>query len=224
MQLTELTRTLGWHRFDGALSGSIPQIRWAGDTLKTDGAMTLGLFGGRASIHGLEIEKPFSALRSIKMSATLDGLDLEQASRTFEFGRITGAVSGTIADLVFSQGQPAGFQAEIHTVDKPGTSRWISVEALNKITVVSSGNNAGSLYGGLAGWFDSFRYDKLGFKAALKNDTLTLRGIESKNGLEYLVVGSWIPPTVNIVSYTQEIGFSELVRRLEQAQKSGAKK
>ena len=32
---------------------------------------------------------------------------------------------------------------------------------------------------------------------------------------EYLVVGSFLPPTVNIVSHTQTIAFSELVRRLE---------
>ena len=126
-----------------------------------------------------------------------------------------GALSGTIENLVMSQGQPAEFNAEIHTVDKPGVSQWISVEALNKITVLSSGNDAGSLYGGLAGFFDFFRYSKLGFKAALKNDRLTLRGIESKGGLEYLVVGTLLPPTVNIVSYTQEISFSELMRRLE---------
>jgi hypothetical protein len=30
-----------------------------------------------------------------------------------------------------------------------------------------------------------------------------------------LVVGSFLPPTVNIVSHTQEIAFSELLRRLQ---------
>jgi hypothetical protein len=29
------------------------------------------------------------------------------------------------------------------------------------------------------------------------------------------VVGSWLPPTVNIISHTQNIAFSELMRRLE---------
>jgi len=28
-------------------------------------------------------------------------------------------------------------------------------------------------------------------------------------------VGSWLPPTVNVVSHTQSIAFSELLRRLE---------
>jgi hypothetical protein len=223
LKLAELTETLGWHRFGGALSGKIPAVHWAGGALKSDGTIDLSLFGGGATIRGMEVEKPLSSARSIKMSVRLDTLDLEQASETFEFGRISGAISGTIDNLVMAQGQPSEFNAEIHTVDKPGVSQWISVDALNKITVVSSGNDAGSLYGGLAGFFDFFRYGKLGFKAALKNDRLTLRGIESKGGQEYLVVGSWIPPTVNIVSYTQEIAFSELVRRLERVKKRSAK-
>lgn len=223
LKLAELTETLGWHRFGGALSGKIPAVHWAGGALKSDGTIDLSLFGGGATIRGMEVEKPLSSARSIKMSVRLDALDLEQASETFEFGRISGAISGTIDNLVMAQGQPSEFNAEIHTVDKPGVSQWISVDALNKITIVSSGNEAGSLYGGLAGLFDFFRYSKLGFKAALKNDRLTLRGIESKGGQEYLVVGSWIPPTVNIVSYTQEIAFSELVRRLERVKKSSAK-
>ena len=71
------------------------------------------------------------------------------------------------------------------------------------------------MYSGLAGFFDSFRYSKLGFKATLKNDRLTLRGVESEGDKEYLVVGSWLPPTVNVVSHTQSIAFSELLRRLE---------
>jgi hypothetical protein len=221
LKLDEVTNALGWHRFGGTLSGSIPRVRSAGGALIGDGTMTLSVFGGRAEIRGLEIEKPFSTLRAVRLDARLDGLDLEQASNTFEFGHISGAVSGTIDGLVLAQGQPEEFRAEIYTVDKPGVSRWISVEALNKITVVSSGNDAGSLYGGLASLFDFYRYSKLGFKASLKNDTLTLRGIESRDDREYLVVGTLLPPTVNIVSHTQEIGFSELMARLERVKNSG---
>jgi len=43
----------------------------------------------------------------------------------------------------------------------------------------------------------------------------SIRGVESEGDKEYLVVGSWLPPTVNVVSHTQSIAFSELLRRLE---------
>jgi hypothetical protein len=81
--------------------------------------------------------------------------------------------------------------------------------------VLSSGQSAGALYGGLAGLFDSFRYSKLGFKASLKNDLLSLRGVESRGDQEFLVIGSFLPPTVNVISHTQNIAFSELMHRLE---------
>jgi hypothetical protein len=224
IRLLDLTQSLGWFPFTGKLSGSIPQVRWTENSLKSDGVVALEAFGGRATIRGMEIENPLSHLRSIRMDAALEEINLEQASETFEFGRISGILAGTIRDLEFTQGQPAAFKADFHTVDRPGVSQWISVEALNNITVLSSGNEAGSIYGGLAGFFDFFRYRKLGFKAILKNDTLTLRGVESKEGKEFLVVGTLLPPTVNIISHTQAIGFSELLRRLERVKETGAPK
>ncbi|MBI4524777.1 MAG: hypothetical protein HY695_13320 [Deltaproteobacteria bacterium] len=224
LRLADLTQSFGWHRFGGTLSGSIPKVHWAGDSLRSDGVITLDVFGGQITIQGMTVEKPFLPVRAIGMNARLENLDLAQASETFEFGRISGVLAGSIEGLVISHGQPAQFKADIRSVDRPGVSQWISVEALNKITVLSSGNEAGFIYGGIAGLFESFRYSKLGFKAALKNDKLLLRGIESKEGKEYLVVGSFLPPTVNIISHTQEIGFSELLRRLERIQKTGSSK
>jgi len=167
----------------------------------------------------LEIDNPFSSLPSLKLDAKLNDIQLEQLTQTFAFGRISGILEGSIDNLVLTDGQPSELSADLHTVDRGGDQR-ISVEALNQITVLSSGKDAGALYGGLAGFFDSFRYSKLGFKATLKNDRLTLRGVERRNNQEMLVVGSFLPPTVNIVSHTQTIAFSELVRRLERINKT----
>jgi hypothetical protein len=44
-----------------------------------------------------------------------------------------------------------------------------------------------------------------------------LRGVKSEDGKEYLVVGSTLPPRVNVVSHSQVISFSEMVRRVAQA-------
>jgi hypothetical protein len=215
LQLEELTQALNWHRFTGTLTGSIPQVQSADNLLRTTGEIQAELFGGRMRISKLEIENPFSSLPSIKLDARLNDIQLEQVSSTFEFGRISGILEGSIEDLVLTNGQPAELRADFHSVEGRGAEQRISVEAINKITVLSSGQNAGALYGGLAGFFDSFRYSKLGFKATLKNDRLTLRGVETRGDQEFLVVGSFLPPTVNIISHTQNIAFSELLRRLE---------
>jgi hypothetical protein len=220
LQLQKLTEALGWYRFGGSLSGAIDKIEWTGDSLRSQGQIDIAVFGGQVRVTQLEAENPFSPVPSIKLNARFQNIQLEQASKTFEFGKISGVLAGTIDDLVMSAGQPSSFKANIYSVEKSGVSQRISVESLNKITVLSSGNDAGALYGGIAGFFDSFRYSKLGFKAALKNDNLTLHGVESRGGQDYLVVGSLIPPTVNVVSHTQEIAFAELVSRLKRIQKS----
>jgi hypothetical protein len=220
LQLQRLTEALGWYRFGGTLSGSIPQIEWAGGSLRSQGQIQVDVFGGRVQISKLEVESPFSSVPSVKLDALFRDIDLEQASETFAFGRISGTLEGTLNELVMTAGQPSQFRADVRSAEKPGVSQRISVESLNKITVLSSGNDAGALYGGIAGFFDSFRYSKLGFKATLRNDKLSLRGVESRGDSEYLVVGSLIPPSVNVVSHTQVIAFSELLRRLERIQES----
>jgi len=215
LQLQELTDAFNWPRFSGQLNGTIPEIESAGNTLRTRGEFQADLFGGRVRMSKLEIENPFSALASIKLSAKVESLELEQLTKTFAFGRISGILEGSVDDLVITDGQPSQLRADLHSVQRSGVDQRISVDALNKITVLSSGQDSGALYSGLAGFFDSFRYSKLGFKATLRNDRLTLQGVESQGDKELLVVGSFLPPTVNIVSHTQSIAFSELMRRLE---------
>ncbi|MSP40956.1 MAG: hypothetical protein EXR70_20905 [Deltaproteobacteria bacterium] len=219
LKLEELTQALDWPRFSGTLTGSIPQIQSAENQLRTQGEIHAELFGGQLRMGKFEIDNPFSALAAIKLEAKFSAIQLEQLSQTFAFGRISGILEGSIDDLVLSDGQPSELRADIHSVDRGGEQR-ISVEALNKITVLSSGEDAGAVYGGLASFFDSFRYSKLGFKATLKNDRLQLRGVESRGDQEMLVVGSLLPPTVNIVSHTQTIAFSELLKRLERINKT----
>jgi hypothetical protein len=224
LQLDRLTEALGWYRFGGTLSGSIPRIEWESGSLRSQGRIDVRVFGGRVQISELKVEDPFSSVPSIRLDARFRNIDLEQASRTFAFGRISGILEGTVDGLVVTAGQAAQFRADVHSVENSGVSQRISVESLNKLTVLSSGNDAGALYGGIAGFFDSFRYSKLGFKAVLRNDKLTLQGVESREDGEYLVVGSFLPPTVNVVSHTQTIAFSELLRRLERIQQSGKEK
>jgi hypothetical protein len=220
IQLQRLTESLGWYRFGGSLSGSIPKVEMAGNVLRSEGQIEIGVFGGHAQVSTTEIENPFSSLPAIKLNARFHEMHLEQMSETFAFGRISGILEGIITDLIIADGQPSQMQVDVHTVARSNSSQWISLEALDKITVLSSGENGSLIYGGIAGFFDEFRYSKMGFKATLRNDKLTLRGVESSDGKEFLVVGSLLPPTVNVISHTREIGFSDLMKRLEQIQKS----
>jgi hypothetical protein len=219
LRLDELAQAMGWPRLGGTLTGSIPEVQSNANLLGTRGEIDVDLFGGRMRMGSLAIENPFSSLPSIKLDARFDEIQLEQLTQTFAFGRIAGVIAGNIDNLILIAGQPSEFSAQLYSVDR-GEEQRISVEALDKITVLSSGESASALYSGIAGLFDSFRYSKLGFNAILKNDRLTLRGVENRGGQEMLVVGSFLPPTVNVVSHTQQIAFSELLRRLERINKT----
>ena len=97
-------------------------------------------------------------------------------------------------------------QADVYTVTRSDSGQWISVDALNKITVLSSGEDGSLVYGGIAGFFDEFRYSKMGFKATLRNDKLTLRGVESNDGKEFLVVGSFFrPPSMSLATREKSV-------------------
>lgn len=220
LELQRLTESLGWYHFGGMISASIPRVEITGNAVRGEGQIAIDVFGGHVQVNKMEIENPFSSLPAIKLNARFQGIHLEQASETFAFGRISGILEGTLTDLIIVNGQPAQLRADVHTVEQPGSSQWISVEALNKITLLSSGEDGSLVYGGIASFFDEFRYSKMGFKATLRNDKLTLGGIETRDGKEFLVVGSLLPPTVNVISHTREIGFSDLMRRLEQIQKT----
>ena len=220
LQLQRLAEALDWYRFGGTLSASIPKVEITGSILRSEGQTRIDVFGGHVQLSKMEIENPFSSLPAIKLEARFQAIHLDQASETFAFGHISGILEGTVTDLVITDGQPAQMQADVHTVARSDSSQWISIEALDKITVLSSGQNGSLVYGGIAGFFDEFRYSKMGFKATLRNDQLTLRGVESQDEKEFLVVGSFLPPTVNVISHTREIGFSDLIKRLQQIQKS----
>ena len=61
----------------------------------------------------------------------------------------------------------------------------------------------------------------MGFKCSLKNDKFVLIGIEVEGNKGYLVKGGLLPPKVNVISYTQNISFREMVKRLKRIQEAG---
>ena len=68
-----------------------------------------------------------------------------------------------------------------------------------------------------------YGYEKIGFKAYLRNDNLLLLGVRSEDGKQYLVQGGLLPPRVDVVTYSQNISFKEIVNRLKRIGAAGKK-
>jgi len=202
-------------RFSGSLSGAIPRIILEQDRLLTEGQVNLDIFGGNMKVDNLSMDNVFSPIASLKTDIELDGIHLEQLTGTFDFGNISGVIRGKIRDLVIVKGQAERFAASMESYKQKGVSQRISVEALKKISILGTGASPSILDRGIYRFFRDYRYDKLGFRASLKNDNLLLLGIENEGTKGYLVKGGFLPPKVDVINYTHNISFKEMVSRLK---------
>ena len=215
IDLEKLSAALAMPRLSGNLSGSIHEARFAGSTLSTDGEIILKLFEGEVRLHNFSINNFPGKTPSIKTSVDIKRINLGGLTSAFEFGNITGIINGYINDLVITDGQAEQFDASIESIREKRTQQWISVDALENISVLGSGSSTSMLNKGIYSLFKKYRYEKIGFKGSLRNDNLLLSGIEGEGGKQYLVKGGAIPPKVDVISYNQNISFQEMVKRLK---------
>jgi hypothetical protein len=215
IDLAEVSVAFEMPRFEGRLSGNIPKVNLIEDRLLTEGAIVLELFGGKMAVSDLSVDNIFSPIASLKSSIEMEDIDLGQLTGTFDFGHISGVVSGRIDDLVVVKGQAESFKASLESHRKRGVSQRISVTALKKISILGTGSSVSVLDRGIYRFFKEYRYSKLGFRAFLKNDNLLLLGVENEGDIGYLVKGGILPPKVDVLYYNQNIPFQEIVRRLK---------
>ncbi|UCH81480.1 MAG: hypothetical protein JSW20_02405 [Nitrospiraceae bacterium] len=215
ISLAEAGPALDMPEFSGTLSGTIPKALFSKGRLSTDGEIVLELFDGKMWIRDLSADNLFSPIASIKSGIQIDGIHLGKLTGAFDFGHISGVLSGRITDLVIVNGQAQSFTARIGTVKKKGVDQKISVEALKKISILGTGSSTSLLDRGIYRFFKEYRYEKIGFSASLNNDNLLLLGLESTGKVGYLVKGGFLPPKVDVINYTQNISFKEMVKRLQ---------
>jgi len=215
LDLGKLSAALALPRLNGNLSGAIHEAKFAGNNLSADGEIILKLFGGELRLHNFSINNLTGKTPSIKTSVDIKSINLGALTGAFEFGNISGIMNGYIKELMITDGQAEQFDASLESVRGKGTEQWISVDALENISVLGSGSSTSILNKGIYRLFKKYRYEKIGFKGSLRNDNLLLSGIQGEGGKQYLVKGGAIPPKVDVISYTQNISFREMVKRLK---------
>jgi hypothetical protein len=221
IDLSELSVALGMPRFSGSFSGTIPRLSFVGTSLFTEGWVRLNLFGGEMRVSDISIDNVFTPVASLKSVVEFKDIDLGKLTGTFEFGHISGILEGSVKDLVIVNGQPESFEARIETVKRRGVGQKISVEALEKISILGTGSSASILKSGIYRFFKEYKYRKMGFRGSLKNDNFLLLGIETEGDKGYIVRGALLPPKVDVISYTQNISFKEMVKRLKRIKAVG---
>ncbi|MDA3902141.1 MAG: hypothetical protein PF441_01685 [Desulfuromusa sp.] len=219
VDLETLTQKLGLPVMQGRLNANLGTLRYANRQLSTDGLANVEVFGGRFQLRNMRYSDPFSSYPTFHTDIDFSGLDLLQATRTFDFGEMNGLLDGHIYGLQLFGSTPAAFDAAIATRAKG--KRNISVKALNNLSIISQGGMSAALSRGIYRFIDFYRYQKIGFKCSLNNDTFTLLGTALSGSDRYLVHGGLLPPRIDITTTTPTISFKEMMNRLGRIDRAG---
>jgi hypothetical protein len=213
LQLAALAQALGGPAFRGTLSGHIPMARYADDRLVFDGGLAMDVFDGSVRVSALSMERPFGVAPTLSADLDLDDLDLLAITEVFDFGSITGRLHGRIHGLRLVDWSATAFDAELHTVRRPGLRQRISQRAVQNISSVGDASFVASLQGQLIGIFNDFGYRRIGISCRLHNTVCTMGGLRSAGEGFTIVEGSGIP-RLDVVGFNSRVDWPTLVERL----------
>ncbi len=184
----------------------------------SDGRILINSSDHQWQLHQLNFSEALQQQSDFILS-TFFGLNLLQATRTFDFGEMNGVLDGYIHGLTVFGTSSAAFETAVAT--RNSGKRNISVKALNNLSIISQGGMSAALSRGIYRFIDFYRYQKIGFKCSLNNDIFTLLGTASSGSDRYLVHGGLLPPRIDITTTTPTISFKEMMNRLSRIDRAG---
>jgi len=216
IDVARISRAFGWPQFQGTLEGSIPGLQLRQGVVTLDGALEAKVFDGRVAVRELRLQEPLGKYPRLFANIGVDDLDLELVTRTFEFGSITGRMSGYISDLETFDWMPEAFDAFLYTPPGDRSKHRISQRAVTNLSSIGGGSGGGVaavLQGGFLRFFDDFGYDRLGLSCRLANDVCVMGGVLPAPGGYYIVKGAGLP-RINVIGSQTRVAWTTLVRQL----------
>ncbi|MEJ2591351.1 MAG: hypothetical protein P8178_08120 [Candidatus Thiodiazotropha sp.] len=221
ISMAALSKALGWVPLSGKLSGMIPGLTYENGLLSVDGILLVRIFDGDILIKHLKMRDLFGVYPQLSADIELHGLDLESLTRTFSFGRITGRLDGYVKGLDLEAWQPVSFDARFYTPANDDSRHRISQKAVDNISNLGGAGLSGSLARSFLGFFDEFRYKRIGIGCRLKDGVCDMVGAGKAKQGYYLVEGSGIP-RIDIIGFNKTADWSRLVEQLKQITTAGA--
>lgn len=211
-----LSRAFGWPEFQGTLEGDIPGLQLREGVVTLDGALEARVFDGRVAVRELSLRDPLGKYPRLFANVGIENLDLELVTRTFEFGTITGRLSGYVSELETFDWMPEAFDAFLFTPPDDRSRRRISQRAVTNLSSIGGGSGGGVaavLQGGLLRFFDDFGYGRLGLSCRLANDVCIMGGVLPAPGGYYIVKGRGLP-RIDVIGSQSRVAWTTLVRQL----------
>jgi hypothetical protein len=216
-----LSRAFGWPEMQGSLAGAIPGLAYRKHVLSVAGDITANVFGGTVVANRLVLQDPLGAWPKLDANFTARNLDLEQITRTFPIGTITGHLDADITGLELFNWSPVAFDAHLFSTPGDKAKHRISQRAVTSISDIGGGGGVGAaLQSGFLKFFKEFGYSAIGLRCQLRDDICLMSGIARPDGSFYIVQGGGLP-RVDIVGNAGRVGWSQLVSQINAALAGG---
>ncbi len=211
ISLLPVSQALDWPQLAGQISGELPGMVKTGNVIEFDGTLHLSVFDGSIRFENLSMERLFGVAPVIAADVDINLLDLALLTQTYDFGLITGRLSGQIDQLRITNWKVDRMDASIYSVETEDSDQTISQKAIENISAI--GGIKGALSRTFLRFFDEFKYNKLKLSCKLHNSVCQIGGIDNQNGRFTIVEGGGIPK-INIVGFAREIAWDVFISRL----------
>lgn len=211
-----LSEALGLPEMAGSLSASLPGIFVSPEEIRLEGALVVAVFDGYLNVTGLRVFDPFSGRSRMYSDIQAQHIDLDQFTRAFEFGSITGFINANVRGLELVRWRPVRFDGRLYS--SPGSYRKrISQRAVQNIGALGGTGAVAALQRGILGLFETFGYRQIGLSCRLEGGLCLMGGIgEETTGPFEIVRGGGIP-ALNVIGYNRRVDWNELIDRVQRA-------
>ena len=221
ISLEALTSAFGWMPLSGKLSGTIPRLTYSANRLKMDGDLHVNVFDGHVVIRELQIDGLFSTVPVLSANIDINKIALDELTRTFSFGNITGRLDGKISDLELQAWRPIRFDALFSTPIDDDSPHRISRQAVDNLGRLGAGAGSALSQGWLA-LIPDYSYGRLGLACRLINGYCLMSGIRNASGGDFYILtrGGILPPWIAIKGSGRRISWQTLVDGIQQVARS----
>jgi hypothetical protein len=222
VDLGRLTLTLMGTEYAGTIDADLGVMRYENNRLESEGTAKVRVFGGEVEASNFFAENLALPSRRLGGDITFRNISLEELTKKIDIGKVSGVIQGFLKHFVVEYGQPASFDLEVESVDVAGVSQWISLEAIQSISILGTGASSG-LNTWITQMFKKFPYSRIGIRCDLTNDQFSVRGTIHEDGKEYLVRRG-ILRGVDVVNQNPEnvISFKDMAERIDRVWASQA--
>jgi hypothetical protein len=215
VNVRRLCHAFGWPEFGGSIGGKVSKLRMRDGVVTIGTALEAEVFAGKLGLTDVRLEDPFGKWPRFLANVAFDNLDLAPVTDAFSFGRITGRLSGQIANLQLFNWTPVAFDARLATPPDDRSPHRISQRAVENIGSLGGGNAGvtAALSSGLLRFFQDFNYDRLGITCTLVNDVCLMGGVAPAPRGYYLVKGKGVP-RIDVIANETRVDWPRLLAQL----------